>query len=670
MFSSSQVFGTSAIRPGIVAGRYPERADRESGLIDRSFRVLQGKLVELHIDRWPGTRKVVAAIGHQGEAFAALDIAQLEKIRIDLCRRLRSQGLSNPLCIRAFALVRELAERTIHLRPFDSQLMGGWAILQGRLAEMETGEGKTLSATLAAATAALAGIPVHIITVNEYLVERDAKAMGPLYRALGLTVGYITQNMDPDQRRAGYASDVTYCTSKQVAFDYLRDRLLLGNNRGRLRLQLESAYADNNRLGQFLLRGLCFAIVDEADSVLIDEARTPLILTRNVDSTAEHRAYRQALTLARELKNGREFYIDEAQNGVQLSRAGQQKLSALPLDKGGLWLNARRREELVCKALHALYLLQKDRDYLVHEDKVLLIDGSTGRKMPDRSWERGLHQLVEAKEGCPLTEAREQLGRLTYQRFFRRYIHLSGMTGTAREVRSELWSVYGLRVQRIPLNRASRRREVPTMIYPRAIEKWAAVIESVRERQIQGQPVLIGTGSVADSELLSRKLTVAGIAHRVLNARQDKEEAEIVALAGNKRQVTVATNMAGRGTDIPLAFGVADLGGLHVIASCRNDAKRIDRQLAGRCARQGDPGSHQTILSLEDELIRLNCRPSLIKFLSRHTAKGGLFRRKLNLYAINRVQRRIEHRHREARRALLQFERQNGRLLSFSGHAE
>jgi preprotein translocase subunit SecA len=244
------------------------------------------------------------------------------------------------------------------------------------------------------------------------------------------------------------------------------------------------------------------------------------------------------------------------------------------------------------------------------------------------------------------------------------------MTGTAREVSSELWSVYGLRVQRIPLHRPSRRRELFTQIYPQVEEKWAAVIASVTEMQEQGRPVLLGTGSVADSELLSHKLTEAGIAHRVLNARQDREEAEIVAAAGQRRQVTVATNMAGRGTDIPLADGVAELGGLHVIAACRNEAKRIDRQLSGRCARQGDAGSYQTILSLEDELIRQNCHSTLIKFLRRHTTKGGLFQRKLNLYIIRRAQRGIERRHRQARRAMLQHDRQTGRLLSFSGHME
>jgi preprotein translocase subunit SecA len=670
MFNSSLAATTGIMRPGLTSGSYPERDDQDSGWIDQSFNSLLGTLSRLSIDRRTPLHKVVNEINSKGEALTTLDSVQLDNLRIELRRLFRSRGLNPSLCIRAFALIREISTRAIHLRHYDSQLMGGWVMLHGQLAEMETGEGKTLAATLAAATAAIAGIPVHIITVNEYLVERDAKAMSPLYRSLGLSVGYITHGMTPEECRTGYACDITYCTNKQVAFDYLRDRLLLGNNRSQLRLHLEPAYTNNNRLGQLLLRGLCFAIVDEADSVLIDEARTPLILTRNVDSEADHKAYRQALELARQLEIERDFFLDTAQCDVQLSLPGQQKLAGLPLSKEGLWQNARRREELVCQALHALHLLQKDQDYLVCNEKILIIDANTGRTMPDRSWERGLHQLVEAKENCPLTKTREQLGRLTYQRFFRRYLRLGGMTGTAREVSSELWAVYGLRVRKIPLNRPSQRRELPTRIYQRAEEKWDAVIKSVTDMQEQGRPVLIGTSSVADSEMLSRKLTAFGIDHRTLNARQDKEEAEIVAQAGKQKQVTVATNMAGRGTDIPLGNGVVQLGGLHVIAACRYDAKRIDRQLAGRCARQGDPGSYESILSLEDELIRKNCCPALIKILNYLTTKGDLFHNKLNRCVIRRIQLRMEHRHKESRKALLKHERETGRLLAFSGYLE
>jgi preprotein translocase subunit SecA len=670
MLSSSIAAETLAMRPGLIAGRYPERDDRENGWFDHAFSVLQGRLTRLFIDRRTGLERVVARVDRWGESLTTLDDKQLADRLVDLRRQLRIQGLSASLGLCAFALIREMSWRTLGKRHYDVQLMGGWMLLQGRLAEMETGEGKTLTATLAAATAALAGIPVHVLTVNEYLVRRDVTAMGPLYRALGLTAGHVTQDMSPEARRAGYACDITYCTNKQVAFDYLRDRLAMGNTRSQLRLQLEPAYSDDPRMGRFLLRGLCFAIVDEADSVLIDEARTPLILTRSVDSSAEHHAYRQALMLARQLQEGRDFSVDTAQGCVELSRSGQRRLADLKASTGGLWNNVRRREELAAKALHALHLLHRDRDYLVCDDKVVIIDANTGRTMPDRSWEQGLHQLVEAKEGCPLTTAREQLGRLTYQRFFRRYLRLGGMTGTAREVAGELWSVYGLRVQRIPLHRPGRRREKPTQFFADAREKWTALIPSVKGLQARGQPVLIGTGSVAESETLSRYLTAAGIDHRVLNARQDRAEAEIVAGAGRKGQVTVATNMAGRGTDIPLAAGVADLGGLHVIATCRNEAQRIDRQLYGRCARQGDPGSYQVLLSLEDDLILRNCSQWLTPVLRRLVFKGGRFSSALCLYAFRRAQRIVEHRHRDARRRLLRQERQLDRMLAFSGNGE
>ncbi|MBI9087387.1 MAG: prepilin peptidase [Desulfobacterales bacterium] len=677
MFSSALSADIKTMRPGPIAGRYPQRCSQEDGWLDGALNALKGKLIRLTLVNRTALPRVAATIGRRADALTGLDNTAITALLITLRRHFHRRGLVPGLCVQSFALIRELAMRTIRLRHYDSQVMAGWVMLQGRLAEMETGEGKTLAATLAAATAGLAGIPVHVITVNEYLVKRDAEAMGPLYQALGLTVGYVTQDMPPDRRRAGYGCDITYCTNKQVAFDYLRDRLLLGNTPGQLRLQLESAYSDNNRLGQFLLRGLCYAIVDEADSVLLDEARTPLIITRNTDDPAQHAVYLQALNLAKGMERGHDFFLDPAQHRVELSLAGQQKLAGLHQSprglhrspKGGLQ-NTRQREELVCRALHALHLLHRDRDYLVQGDKVMIIDANTGRTMPDRSWERGLHQLVETKEAVPLTGIRDPLGRLTFQNFFRRYLHLGGMTGTAREVRSELWSVYRLRVREIPLHRPSRRKELPPKVYPRAKEKWAAVVTGVKAMQRQGRPVLIGTGSVADSEFLSRQLTVKKIPHQVLNARQDKEEARVVAAAGKEKQVTVATNMAGRGTDIPLAHGVANLGGLHVIATCRNQAKRIDRQLYGRCARQGDPGSFQVVLSLEDELVRQNCHPTLIKFLNRPGAKNSLFHGKLNRFIIRQAQRGIERRHREARRALLQYDRQTGRLLTFSGHLE
>lgn len=670
MFSASLAAETGAMRPGLVSGRYPERSDHEPGLIDRSFSALQGTVARLSIDRQSGLQKIAAAINQEGKSLTNLDNNQLHRFSIQLRRDFRRQGLIDQLCIQSFALIREMATRTLLQRHYDVQLMGGWVMLQGQLAEMGTGEGKTLAATLAAATAALAGIPVHVITVNEYLVQRDAESMGPLYRALGLSVGAVTHDMPPDQCRAGYACDITYCSNKQVAFDYLRDRLLLGNDRSQLRLQLESAYTNNSRVDQFLLRGLCFAIVDEADSVLIDEARTPLILTRNIDSTAEHIIYRQTFELARQLKNNSDFFIDPVNRKIQLSLAGQQKLAELTTEMNGILNSARRREELVGQGLHALHLLEQNRDYLVAEDKVLIIDANTGRVLADRSWERGLHQMVEIKENCPLTDSREQLGRLTYQRFFRRYLRLGGMTGTAREVNAELWSIYSLRVQRIPLHRASQRKKIAPQIYPQARDKWSVVIAAVQKMRNLGRPVLIGTGSVAESELLSHMLTATKTSHRVLNARQDQEEADIVAQAGRRGQITVATNMAGRGTDIPLGEGVAELGGLHVISTSRNEAKRIDRQLFGRCARQGDPGSYQAILSLDDDLIQQNSQTFMLKTMHRYSKGKYPLHQQINLAIIKKVQKNTEGRHREARRNLLQQDRQISRTLAFSGNME
>jgi preprotein translocase subunit SecA len=668
--SSAATTVTGAMRPGIVTGWYPERRDTEAQWLDHAFKVLKGRLTQLTIGRTANLRRIAAAVEEPGRFLTTLNDRQLKDLAVELKRRLHTQGLQEILCIRAFALIREMALRTIGKRHYDEQVMGAWVMLQGRLAEMETGEGKTLAATLAAATAALAGIPVHVLTVNEYLVQRDASAMAPLYRALGLTVGHVTQSMTTEQCRAAYACDITYCTNKQVAFDYLRDRLLLGNTRSQLRLQLESAWERRHRQGKLLLRGLCFAIVDEADSVLIDEARTPLILTRNTDSAAGHAIYGRIMDWTRHLAEGKDFFVDAAQGQVQLSLAGQEKLARLHLPGQGIWQAARSREELVTKALYALYILDKDRDYLVRDGKILIIDANTGRTMPDRSWERGLHQFVEAKEGCDLTDASEQLGRMTYQRFFSRYLRLGGMSGTVREIRSELWSVYGLRVQRIPLHRPSRRQELPARVFVRAEDKWSAVISSVQAVQQQGRPVLIGTGSVADSESLGRKLREAGIAHQLLNARQDRHEAKIVAAAGQKGQVTVATNMAGRGTDIPLGAGVCELGGLHVISAGRNPAGRIDRQLYGRCARQGDPGSHEAILSMEDELIRQHTDGEWVRILYWFAIKGGPMGRSLMLRLHRHAQRKAEGQQRRMRRQLMKLERQTGRMLAFSGPME
>jgi preprotein translocase subunit SecA len=582
----------------------------------------------------------------------------------------RRYGYGEEIVAHIFAIVREVSERTIGLRHFDTQLLGGFLLLKGMIAEMETGEGKTLTATLAASTAALAGIPVHVICVNDYLTSRDADAMGPVYEALGLTVGCVVHDTSPNERRAAYGCHITYCDNKEIAFDYLRDRLTLGDMTDDLRLRAEYLYSDSMREERILLRGLHFAICDEADSLLVDESRTPLIISGRGNGKEEETFLRQAMSLAGMLHEDADYRVDRKQNRVDLTDTGLARVRTLSEPLGLLWSGTIRREDTIRKALAALYLFQADIHYLVREGKVQIIDEYTGRLMPDRSWERGIHQLIEIKEGCELTGQVESVARITYQRFFRRYLHLCGMTGTAWEVRKELWSVYRLAVVRVPTEKPLRRIRLPDVIVPSAQEKRHVVLDRVKSLVGQGRPVLIGTRSVAASEALSACFVEAGLGHRVLNAKNDREEAAIIAEAGRRGAITIATNMAGRGTDIKLGPGVADLGGLHVILTERHEAGRIDRQLGGRCGRQGDLGSFGPILSMEDSLLE-GGKGGLAGWVARSLLpSGSSFWTLFSKVAILHAQRKMERVHARARCELLKQDEQMGTLLSFSGVEE
>jgi preprotein translocase subunit SecA len=576
--------------------------------------------------------------------------------------RLRREGfVSIDLAAQCFALVREAAARTIGQRHFDVQLIGAWAMLNGMIVEMETGEGKTITATLAATAAAFAGRAVQVITVNDYLAGRDAQGMGPVYRALGVSVGCVRQGMDADARRAAYRCDVTYCSNKEIAFDYLRDRMVLGGKPQAIAMKME-ALSGGGASRRLLLRGLQFAIVDEADSVLVDEARTPLILSAEAHQTQEAVLHRQALALARELE-GADFEIRD--KAIEISEQGLDRLEELSQPLQGVWRGPRRREQLVRQALSALHLFQRDKHYLVRDGKVVIIDENTGRLMPDRSWEQGLHQLVEIKEGCEVTLRRETLARISYQRFFRRYVHLCGMTGTASEVAAELWAVYRLRVATIPTNKPARRVRCADSVYGRSELKWRAVVDRISKLREAGRPVLVGTRSVAASEALAQQLEQSQVPFRLLNARQDRDEAEIVARAGEPACVTVATNMAGRGTDIRLAPGIAELGGLHVIATELNDSARIDRQLFGRGGRQGDPGSCEAILAIEEDLVAsfLPLAAARLRHIDRLPLALGK-----SVFAV--AQWRAERAHSRARRDLLDLDDYLGDVLAFSGRGE
>ncbi|MEJ2723025.1 MAG: preprotein translocase subunit SecA [Deltaproteobacteria bacterium] len=585
--------------------------------------------------------------------------------------RLRSEGYRENVVARTFALVREAARRAVEMRHFDVQLIGGWVLLHGMVAEMETGEGKTLVATLPACTAALAGVPVHIITVNDYLAQRDAEWMGPIYRALGLKVGVIIHGMDPTAKREAYRCDVTYCTNKEIAFDYLRDRIVLWDRPTPVRLQLERLYGEDSRVNQLLLRGLHYGIVDEADSVLIDEARTPLIISSEGESLYGPKIYEHAMGVAKGLIPKQDYTVSSSERTVELTHRGKVRVRDFEWDEVGFRANEEQREELIQQALVALHLFSRDKHYLIKDGKIQIIDEYTGRLMADRSWERGLHQLIEVKEKCEVTRRKETRARISYQRFFRRYLRLAGMTGTAREVAGELWSIYRMRVVTIPTNRPMDRKSLPDRVYRTAERKWEAISETVCDMHRAGRPVLVGTRSVEASEHLSELMSAAGLPHRVLNARQDKEEAEIIAQAGQSGKITLATNMAGRGTDIRLGPGVADLGGLHVIATERHESRRIDRQLFGRCGRQGDPGTNEAVVSLEDELMTAYIGRAVrwlgMLFL-RHPRSPAT--RWIGRILFRRAQRRAERLHGRMRHDLLRMDEQLSESLAFTGRPE
>jgi len=491
---------------------------------------------------------------------------------------LRGDGFQLQHVARCFAVVREAADRTLGMRHFESQLLGGYVLLQGRIAEMPTGEGKTLTATLAVTTAALAGIPVHVISANDYLTARDCEAMRPLYEFFGLSVGCVNGEVATEQRAAEYACAITYCTSKDLVFDYLRDRMQLKHQGGAAAQQ--AAYLCRPPVPQtLLLRGLHFAILDEADSVLIDDARTPLVISGASDGMGEQLFIQQAWELIAHLEEQRHYQVDEQDKRIDLNDDGRLLIQEQSKNLGPLWVGRVRREDIVTKALSARHLFIRDRDYLVKDDKVQIIDANTGRLMPDRSWERGLHQLVELKEGCELYQQRETLAKISYQRFFRRYRYLAGMTGTAAEVQAELWDIYDLSVVPVPTQRPCLRKKLPIVVHLTEEEKWRAVVAATRAARERGQPVLIGTHSVAASEHLAEALQKEGVPCELLNARQDAEEADIIAAAGEVGRVTVATSMAGRGTDIKLNQDARDTGGLLVILTALYDARRIDRQL-------------------------------------------------------------------------------------------
>lgn len=633
-------------------------------------------LVNGMIGRHRRRRGAVAELEREAFAVVALEREYVERSDAELQRRLlafreeiRHGGrAAAAVLLPALAAIREAADRQLGLRPFPVQLMGALALQRGYLAEMATGEGKTLTAGLAAVLAGWSKRPCHVVTVNDYLVRRDAEWLSPLFHFCGVRVGFVTGEMDPVARAKGYGCDVTYVTSKELLADFLRDRLRLGRLQDATRRLIRRMLVPQSALQTGLvLRGLHTAIVDEADSVLIDEAVTPLIIS----ATHANDSLREAVRLAKEMASGlmekRDYRAVLRYREIELTAAGEEKLGAMAERLPGLWRGPERRRELVIQALVAREYYQRDKQYIVEEDKLVIVDEFTGRPMPQRTWREGLHQAIEAKEDLPISDPTETVARLSFQRFFRCFHKLSGMTGTAREAVGEFWQVYNLPVVKIPSNRPCVRKQWPDRVFLDEAGKWQAVVEEILRVHASGRPVLIGTRNVQASEQLGGWLAERGLEAKVLNATRLEEEAGIVAVAGERGRITIATNMAGRGTDIKLGGGVAGLGGLHVIATERHESGRVDRQLFGRAGRQGDPGSAQAILSAEDELVRRHLAPAAQGILRQALRRGLGFKGSVAAGAFQLAQRKAQALAFQQRKSVLRSDLWLDEALSFAG---
>ncbi len=595
--------------------------------------------------------------------------AQLKERSQKLRLRARQGDSLNSLLVEAFALVREAAKRTIKQRHYDVQLIGGAAIHYRCLAEMETGEGKTLVATLPAYLNALAGKGVHVITVNDYLAQRDADWNTPIYEMLGMTVGTIQTGQPDPTRRDAYQRDITYGTSKEFGFDFLRDelkRLQIGTNE---RKSFEEAFLKKGPQGGDppVQRGFFFGIVDEADSILIDEARTPLIIGANNQPTQEEAAaYLGADQLAATLIRGKDFKYDPAERKAELNASGRRKVQVAAGHSSFVSLTVDGVYEYVERALRGQIAYLKDRDYVVFNGEIVIVDEFTGRMMPGRQWQEGLHQAIQAKERLEVTLETITAARVTVQDFFLRYKKLAGMTGTAATDARELKRVYKVNVFKVPTNRPGQRIWTSDRVFSTEEEKFLAVAQQIVEWYHKGVPVLVGTRSIEKSERLSALLNAEGIEHQILNAKNHEIEAQIVSQAGGSSKVTVATNMAGRGTDIKLTPEVAAVGGLHVIGTERHESRRIDRQLAGRSARQGDPGYCQFFVSLEDEIIEAYGEKPAARLRKRYKGRGELTSGSMRRLVLT-AQGKKERQHYRDRKMLMSYEKQRAEMRKNMG---
>jgi len=548
-----------------------------------------------------------------------------------------SKGESlNDLMAEAFAVVREVAKRTLGMRHFDVQIIGGVVLFEGKIAEMKTGEGKTLVATLPVYLNSFAGKSTHIVTVNDYLAKRDSMWMGKIYEFLGLKVGLIQNGMPPSERKQQYRSDVVYGTNSEFGFDYLRDNMVTNKE-------------------NMTQNGHCYAIIDEVDSILIDEARTPLIISGTASGTVD--IYKKFSQIVPRLKTDKDFEVDEKARTVAVTEEGVEKVEKIMGIENLYDPSNYLFIHSLNQTLKAYYLFKKDVDYMIKDGEVVIVDEFTGRLMPGRRYSEGLHQAIEAKERVKIKAENQTLATITIQNYFRMYDKLAGMTGTAITEAGEFRHIYKLETVVIPTNEPMIRDDMPDLIYKTENFKFNNVVEDIAERYGRGQPVLVGTISIEKSEKLSRMLKRRGIPHQVLNAKYHEKEAEIIAMAGQEKAVTIATNMAGRGTDIVLGEGVTGLGGLHVLGTERHESRRIDNQLRGRSGRQGDPGSSQFYLSLEDDLLRLFGSGRISLIMDRFNFPDDLpIQHPMINRSIENAQRQVEGRNFEIRKHVLEYD--------------
>lgn len=579
-------------------------------------------LVFRMVGRFKGRRGVLRRLLHdadlidkQSKTYSVLSDSMLKKkmgeLRVVFKRRADKESV-----LAAFALVQESVSRTMGYRPYIEQLAGALALYHGYIAEMSTGEGKTVTAAMCGVVRGWSKRPCHVITANDYLAARDVEIMKPLYSYCGVSVGAVTGTMKPAERREGYAADVTYSTAKEVLADFLRDRIALGKYQNFSKRIVGGSVGNMEKLTSTLVqRGIYTAIVDEADNVLIDEAVTPLIISREKKNDEFNETCRVAFDISKELVERRDYAVDFKNRRVRFVTDIDERLEEL--ESKDEFARAGFLKDLVRQALVAQKLFECGRHYVVEEGKVVIVDESTGRKMPMRSWNGGLHQMIEIKEGLELSGLKETEARMSFQRFFRLYKNFSGMTGTGKEAAAEFWTIYGAAVVCIPNHRKNRRKVSLLKTFGTKESKRLSIVKEVFRMHEKGRPILIGTKDIDESERLAEMVTALGLECRVINAVRSEEEAAIIADAGKLGAITVATNMAGRGTDIKIPDKVKKLGGLHVIATECNPSARIDRQLFGRSARQGDPGSVSHYASFEDEVLRRNL-PNTLAIIFRH----------------------------------------------------